>query len=199
MATSSHKEFLLHTLCHSCLHWCPIPNWSYPAWMGESQTQTYRYCCACGRTSTLAMVQVVCLPNAWLRTVLKISSVLEGKGKRNNPNVKEFREVLRAAMVDVILPQSDSSNCAEDADRFLLTLIAFSKYTTTSTAVESFPVPEPAETQFRWLTANPCPPSVDSFLVSCEESVLFYVAGYFAQKVCANVCDVCQALLTGSL
>lgn len=134
--------------------------------------------------------------------MLKISSVLEGKGsKRNNPNVKEFREVLRAAMVDVnvILPQSDSSNCAEDADRFLLTLIAFSKYTTTSTAVESFPVPEPAETQFRWLTANPCPPSVDSFLVSCEESVLFYVAGYFARKVCANVCDVCQALLTGSL
>ena len=85
-------------------------------------TQTYRYCCACGRTSILAMVQVVCLPNAWLRTVLKISSVLEDKGsKRNNPNVKEFREVLRAAMVDVILPQSDSSNCAEDADRFLLT------------------------------------------------------------------------------
>ena len=119
----------------------------------------------------------------------------------------EFREALRAAMVDAILLQKDSGNCAEDADRFLLTLTAFSKHT--SIAVQSSPVPEPAaepaeaeadpETQLTWLIENPYPPSADPFLVSCEISVLFYVAGDIARKVCEKVCEECQALLTGSL
>ena len=132
-------------------------------------------------------------------------SILRGKaGNRDNP---KFREALRAAMVDAILLQSDSSNCAEDANRFILTLTTFSKHT--SIAVQSSPVPEPAaepaeaevdpETQLTWLIANPYPPSADPFLVSCEVSVLFYVAGYIARKVCENVCEECQALLTGSL
>ena len=70
-------------------------------------------------------------------------SVLRGKGgNRDNPNAKDFREALRAAVVDAILLQSDSGNCAEDADRLLLTLTAFSKHT--SIAVQSLSVPEPA-------------------------------------------------------
>ena len=128
-------------------------------------------------------------------------------GNRDNPNAKDFREALRAAVVEAILLQSDSSNCAEDVDRFLLTLTAFSKHT--SIAVQSSPVPEPAaepaeaeadpETQLTWLIANPYQPSVDPFLVSCEVSVLFYEAGYIARKVCEQVCEECQALLTDSL
>ena len=135
-------------------------------------------------------------------------SVLRGKGgNRDNPNAKDFREALRAAVVEAILLQSDSSNCAEDVDRFLLTLTAFSKHT--SIAVQSSPVPEPAaepaqaevdpETQLTWLIANPYPPSANPFLVSCEVSVLFYEAGYIARKVCEQVCEECQALLTDSL
>lgn len=57
-------------------------------------------------------------------------SVMRGSkgGNRVNPNAKEFREALRAAMVDAILVHSDGSNCQEDSEKFLLTLTAFSQH-----------------------------------------------------------------------
>jgi len=55
-------------------------------------------------------------------------SVIRRKGGHgDNPTASQFRHHLRQAMVDSILLHSNSSNCAEDADSFLLTLSAFSE------------------------------------------------------------------------
>ena len=96
-----------YTFSHGWQVCSPIQTGNYHTWMAGSWT--YTHCCPCERTFTPTMVRVVSSPNAWIRTALKTCFQRGKGGNKDNPNAKDFREALRAAVVEAILLQSDSS------------------------------------------------------------------------------------------
>jgi hypothetical protein len=104
-------------------------------------------------------------------------------------------------MVDAIMVQSNSSNCKQDMDKFLLKLTNF-------TGAERPKRPAPAvirqdsvdeDTLQCWVIAQPPPPEPSQDILSAQENILYYIAGYIARKLQSKVCVHCRARLMGQL
>ena len=126
-------------------------------------------------------------------------SVIRGKGGHgDNPNPKQFRLFLRQVMVDSILVQSKSSNCAEEGERFLLTLSSMTAQRECTSAFDSAPAPSANQTPDPFLAAIACNLS-DEDMSLIEKNVAFYIAGYIAKRLSDKVCAACKLLLVGPL
>jgi len=126
-------------------------------------------------------------------------SVIRGKGgHRDNPSAQELRAGLRASMVDAIIVQSSNSNCLQDTDKFLLTLTSLTERD------DQTPRPAPAlqmdeDTYSVWLLSQPPTPVPDFHVQEAQKNILFYIAGWVADKLKEKVCSDCQDKLVGQL
>ena len=132
-------------------------------------------------------------------------SVLRGKGGHgDNPTPSQFWIYLCQVMVDGMQVLSQSSNCEEDIDRFLLSLTAVRENSAVQQYSQplsrTFPVMESdVNTELLWLISRPDSPSKDQALEVVEENVLTHIAGYIARKLRPKLCPSCQRQLTGEL
>jgi hypothetical protein len=74
-------------------------------------------------------------------------SIIRGKGgKRDNPDAREFRAAYRQVVFDQMLQQSHGSNCNEDMDQILLSLMNLNNSTVPRTPPPSSPSPSSPQT-----------------------------------------------------
>lgn len=132
-------------------------------------------------------------------------SIIRGKnGNLFNPNPQQFRYALLASMVDSLLAHSDSSNFVDDMDVFLLNLQSVSEAPAQSDRDESdvrmyidLQLQMDQDTEDLCEISNLVASSRDSQLLSVQDNVLFYIAGYTARKLKLIVCSESTSKVIG--
>lgn len=152
-------------------------------------------------------VQFLCTNRLNQDAVENLFSCIRGKGGyRYNPDAQQFRQALRATMIDTIMTHSNSSNCIEDIDTFLLRLESLGSTKKDRGALDqsdsafacALDIDPQAESL--WLNANLENPQPSPEATTVENNVMFYIAGYVARRLKTDreVCCDCREALVGT-
>ena len=112
-------------------------------------------------------------------------SVIRHKGaQRDNPDASQFRAAFRQCMVDSVMAPGKNANCAEDVDKFLLTLKNIHSPTPIpAIPIQRRPIGENLPESVRTILAVCSVPPPEEGLSDPETNILAYIGGYIVRKL----------------